>query len=68
MRETSTIRKYFDSRGFGFILREGTPDLFFHVKDVRGINAGQTIQEGALVEFEVTQTDRGLRAVDVVLL
>jgi cold shock protein len=68
MRDKGTIRKYFEDRGFGFILREGAPDLFFHVKDVGGINAGRIIQEGALVEFEVTQTDRGLRAVDVVLL
>jgi CspA family cold shock protein len=67
MREKGKIKTYFSERGFGFIRRAGCADVFFHVKDVETENP-ETVFEGAEVEFEVVQTERGLRAMDVAVL
>ncbi|HWR35358.1 MAG TPA: cold shock domain-containing protein [Clostridia bacterium] len=67
MREKGTIKTYFDDRGFGFIRRVGCPDVFFHCSQV-GTEGDRQITVGALVEFEIVQADKGLRAVMVTLL
>jgi len=52
---------------FGFIAREGCPDLFFHIHDCEP-GAAAFIQRGAPVEFTVRMDQRGrLRAADVEL-
>jgi len=55
------------TRGFGFIAREGeTKDLFFHSSDLTGVTF-EEIQEGAAVEFDVVDGDRGPSAKNVKL-
>lgn len=61
---TGTVKTKTD-KGFGFISREGeSKDLFFHSSDLVGISF-QELQEGATVEFEVVQGDRGPSAKNV---
>jgi CspA family cold shock protein len=58
-----TIARWFDNRGFGFIAVEGqSNDIFVHINDMDGI---PNPQMGDEVEFDVSDTDRGPRAINV---
>ncbi|MCW4041399.1 MAG: cold shock domain-containing protein [Candidatus Bathyarchaeota archaeon] len=58
-----TIARWFDNRGFGFIAVEGqSNDIFVHINDMDGISNPQMGDE---VEFDVSDTDRGPRAINV---
>jgi len=62
MREKSIVKWYSVARGYGFIKHRGCPDLFVHRSQLQGV---ESLTEGQLVEFEVTQTRKGLAAVNV---
>lgn len=54
-------------RGFGFIKADNpdySDDLFFHANEVQGTEFDQ-LKEGATVQFEVSETPKGLNAVSV---
>jgi len=58
-----TIARWFDNRGFGFIAVEGqSNDIFVHINDMEGYSNPQMGDE---VEFDVSDTDRGPRAINV---
>ena len=61
------IIKWFDNKkGFGFIAQdEGGQDVFVHFSVISG-EGFKTLEEGDRVEFEVTQSDKGLKALNVV--
>jgi CspA family cold shock protein len=62
--EQGTIKRLTD-RGFGFISREGNDkDLFFHSKELQGVTF-EELREGDKVQFEVTESPKGLNAVNV---
>ena len=64
---TGTIKTKTD-KGFGFISREGEEkDLFFHSNDLSGVTFAE-LQEGATVEFDVVESDKGLAAKNVKLV
>lgn len=61
----SGIVKWFnDEKGFGFIEREGGPDVFVHFRAINGTGR-KTLQEGQKVSFEVTQGQKGPQAENV---
>jgi CspA family cold shock protein len=61
-----TIKRLTD-RGFGFIAPEGEPkDVFFHSSDLNGVQFND-LQVGQMVTFEIAQSDKGPKAVNVTL-
>ncbi len=58
--------KWFDNKkGFGFIAQEGGgQDVFVHFSSIKG-EGFKTLEEGDRVEFEVLQSDKGLKASNV---
>jgi len=63
-RITGTVKWFNDAKGFGFIAREGGPDVFVHFS---AIEAGgfKSLAEGDRVEFEVVQGEKGPQAANV---
>ncbi len=59
-----TVKWFSDVRGYGFISREGEPDVFVHFSEIEG-GQPRTLQEGEVVEFEVRESDRGIEAARV---
>jgi len=60
--------KWFNSgKGYGFIEREGGPDVFVHYSAIRG-EGFRNLQKGQQVEFSIEQGKEGPRAADVVVL
>jgi CspA family cold shock protein len=64
MRQTGTVKWFNDAKGFGFITTEGGEDVFVHFSAIQG-GGFRSLQEGAQVEFEVTNGPKGLQAQNV---
>ena len=62
---TGTVKFFNESKGFGFITREGGPDGFVHYSAIQG-GGFKTLAEGQQVEFTVTQGQKGPQAENVV--
>ena len=61
---TGTV-KWFDSKkGYGFITADNGQDVFVHYTGIKG-EGFRTLEEGERVSFNVTESDKGLKAVDV---
>lgn len=55
------VKKFNKEKGFGFIKLADDKDVFFHYSESK-MDGFKTIEEGADVEFEMVETDRGLQA------
>ena len=62
-----TVKWFNEKKGFGFISREGGPDVFAHFSAISG-NGFKTLAEGQRVEFTVGQGQKGPQAEDIVAL
>lgn len=63
-----TIKWFDNKKGFGFIAQDGGgEDVFVHFSTIQG-EGYKTLEEGDRVEFEVTQSGKGLKASNVVKL
>ena len=62
---TGTVKWFSNDKGYGFITQDdGGQDLFVHHTEIAG-SGFKTLAEGAKVEFEVTQGQKGPQATDV---
>jgi len=61
---TGTV-KWFDSKkGYGFITADNGQDVFVHYTGISGTGF-RTLEEGERVSFSITESDKGLKAVEV---
>ncbi|PAV25564.1 putative cold-shock DNA-binding protein [Tamilnaduibacter salinus] len=65
--ETGTVKFFNETKGFGFITREGAADVFVHYSAING-SGFKTLAEGQQVEFTVTQGQKGPQAENVTAL
>jgi CspA family cold shock protein len=62
---TGTVKWFNDDKGFGFITPdEGGRDLFVHFSGITG-QGFRSLTEGAKVEYEQEESDKGPKAVNV---
>ncbi len=59
-----TVKMFNKEKGYGFIRGEDKNDYFFHYSSLI-MEGFKTIEQGENVEFEVAQSDRGLRAQNI---
>ena len=63
-RISGTVKWFNDAKGFGFISREGGPDVFVHYSGIEG-GGFKSLGEGDQVEFEIVQGEKGPQAANV---
>ena len=66
-RITGTVKWFNGSKGYGFISRDGGPDVFVHFSAIQG-DGFKNLAEGQKVEFTVEQGPKGQQAANVVPL
>ena len=65
---TGVVKWFSDEKGFGFITPdEGSKDLFLHHTSIQS-DGYRSLAEGARVEYESEQGDKGPKAIDVRLI
>ena len=65
MRTTGTVKWFNDTKGFGFITPEdGSKDCFVHHSAIQ-MQGFKTLAEGARVQFDVVQGQKGPAAENV---
>ena len=61
---TGTVKWFNNEKGYGFISRDGGPDVFVHHTAIQS-DGYRTLVEGQTVEFEITSGPKGDQAQDV---
>ncbi len=64
-RIIGTVKWFNGTKGFGFIARDGGPDVFVHFSAIQG-DGFRNLDEGQKVEFTVEQGPKGPQAANVV--
>jgi CspA family cold shock protein len=59
------VKWFNDAKGYGFIAREGGPDVFVHYSAIQG-DGFRSLAEGQSVAFEINEGPKGLQAANVV--
>jgi cold shock protein len=55
------VRWFNNAKGYGFLGRDGEPDVFVHYSSIQ-IEGYKTLKEGEAVEFDVIQGEKGPQA------
>ena len=66
-RIQGTVKWFNSTKGFGFIARNGAPDVFVHYSAIQG-NGYRSLEEGQKVEFTLEQGPKGLQASNVIVV
>lgn len=66
-RIVGTVKWFNGAKGYGFIARDGGPDVFVHFSAIQG-QGFKNLEEGQKVEFTIEQGPKGLQAANVVIL
>jgi len=66
-RVQGTVKWFNGDKGYGFITPESGPDLFVHYSEIQS-GGFRTLDEGAKVEFEITEGKKGKQASAVKLV
>ena len=65
---TGTVKWFNSEKGYGFITpADGGKDLFVHFSSIQG-DGYKSLPEGANVEYEAQQGDKGPQAANVVVV
>ena len=59
------VKWFNNAKGYGFIQQEDGSDIFVHFSAIKG-EGYKTLEEGQVVEFDITQGPKGLQAENVV--
>lgn len=62
-----TVKWFNNQKGYGFITDEAGKDVFVHYSGLN-MEGFKTLEEGAAVEFNITDGDKGPQATDVVVV
>jgi CspA family cold shock protein len=62
---TGKVKWFNNSKGYGFIEKEGGGDVFVHYTAIQG-DGFKTLNEGQEVQFEIGQGEKGPQAINVV--
>ncbi len=63
-RESGIVKWFDNSKGYGFIQRDGGGDVFVHYSNILGVGF-RSLDEGQRVEFEVVEGVKGPQAQNV---
>ena len=62
--KTGTVKWFNNQKGYGFITAEDGKDVFVHFSGLN-MEGFKTLEEGAAVEFDITDGAKGPQAVNV---
>lgn len=66
-RVVGTVKWFNGAKGYGFLAREGGPDVFVHFSAIEG-DGFRNLEEGQQVEFSIENGPKGLQAAGVKVL
>ena len=65
MKEKGTVKWFNGAKGYGFIQRSTGEDVFVHFSAIQA-DGYRTLNEGDMVEFEISNGPKGLNAANVI--
>ena len=61
------VKNFNKEKGYGFIKTEEGKDVFFHYSELK-MEGFKTVEANKTVEFEIIETEKGLRAVNIAVV
>jgi CspA family cold shock protein len=66
-RIVGTVKWFNSGKGYGFIEREGGPDVFVHFSSIQA-EGFRSLEQGQKVEFTIEQGQKGPQAASVTIV